>query len=179
MGTRLLALAAVVLPALGTAGEVDVSGGYAYSRDVGLEQGQTTQDLHGFDAALRFRLTGHFAFVVDVGGQYGSNSGIDFSRQTLTTGPTYMVRRGKLSPFVHVLAGAVRTHGGISVRGVSIGVTNTDFGGLLGGGLDWELGRRVALRLPEANLVVAFASGDTQKSIRVGAGLVLRLGRRS
>ena len=178
MRAPLLALFAAALPVLGGAGEIDVSGGYAYSRDVGLERGQTAQDLHGFDAALCFRLTGHMALVVDAGGQYGSDSGIDFSRQTLTAGPAYVVRRGKLSPFVHVLAGAVRTHGGISVRGVSIGVTNTDFGVLFGGGLDWELRQRLALRLPEVDLVAAFASGQTQKSIRVGAGLVLRLGRR-
>jgi len=164
---RLAAAVAVLLAVASPAAQAsDLFAGYSM-----LASDDT---LHGWHAALGFGLTGRVGLVVDASGHYGdAEDGSDFSSLSLMAGPRFTFGGGRLRPFVHVLAGAVRTRAGIEVFDVDISEKSTDFGGAAGGGLDIGLGERWAARLA-ADYRAASVDGETEGDPRISAGVVYR-----
>jgi hypothetical protein len=174
----LLALA-LPLPALAQdAPRVEVSAGYAYAR---FSEGGGERDpaegvnLHGGYGALDFSLTRSFGLELSGSFQSGSVDGTDIDRGTLLAGPRFVWRRGGVTPFVHVLGGAIRESSGIDVFDVSIRVKRTDAAGALGGGVDVPLGRSWALRLQGDYIV---RDGEDSEASRASLGVVYRAGSR-
>ena len=72
----------------------------------------------------------------------------------LLGGPQYkFFRRGRVSPFVHALAGVAHTRSKLTVAslGTSDITSSTDFAIALGGGLDINVNRRLAVRAVQAD----------------------------
>ena len=132
--------------------------------------------LHGWHAALGFGLTGRIGVVVDASEHYGdAGDGSDLSILSLMAGPRFAFGGGRLRPFVHALAGAVRTRAGIDVFEVEISETSTDFGGAAGGGVDVGFGGRWAARVT-ADYRFVSVDGESEGDPRLSAGVVYRFG---
>jgi opacity protein-like surface antigen len=157
--------------------KVEVFGGYSFLRastggltsstlDLQLHQNPGTfgvgSNFNGWNAEAQYNFDRWIGIVADFGGQYGTPitasgtvSGLPtMSRYTFMAGPVISYRtKAKLTPFVHALFGYDRASLGAStIIGTSSPVTSfastyTDFAFALGGGVDYKLSRRFALRL--------------------------------
>jgi hypothetical protein len=121
-------------------------------------------NFNGWNAQGQYNFTRAIGIAVDVGGRYGTPitssrfatlSGLPKSTAySFLVGPVFSYRsKSKLTPFVHLLFGFDRTSlnattiSGLSNPLSSTATTDTDATVALGGGLDYGLFRRLALRL--------------------------------
>lgn len=150
--------------------KAELFGGYSYNRS-----GEA--NLHGWNASLALNLSDWFGIEGDISGHYATVEGTDVSRLFFLAGPRISRRGDDLTFFAHVLAGGVRTRAGVEVLGVSISASETDFGGAAGGGLDFKVADRWAIRV-QGDYVVVRAEGETDGDPRASLGIVYRIGRR-
>ena len=146
-----------------------LAGGYSYGRVEG-------ESLHGWTASLAFRLGGPLSLVAEATGHYGDlGEGTSFTRLSLFGGPRLGFGAGSARPFVHLLAGVVRSSAGVDAGPVSISVKSTDLGGAAGAGVDFRLSDRWSLRVQGDYLLVR-ADEETQGDPRASVAAVYRFG---
>lgn len=179
--------------------------------DLDLRQPNNTfgvkTNFNGWNAQVQYNFTRSLGLVADVAGYYGSpitpyrsNSATGLPSQSsysLMVGPVYTYRANKrVTPFVHALFGFSRTSLSEStITGVanpvsSIATTYNDFAMALGGGVDYKVTRKLAIRLGQVdwyhtslNLNKYYGSAygvglfqglsTNQRNIRFSAGVVL------
>jgi len=159
---KLVGLLALVLwatvPALAQANsQFDIFGGYSYLHVPGA-------NTNGWEAQATGNLSEYIGVTADFDGHYG-NGGHDYN---FLFGPTLSYRTDKLTPFAHVLFGG--SHAG--ARGFS----DTAFAWALGGGLDWNWKKRLAIRLGQFDYLQTHFGSTTQNNFRYSAGVVFRVG---
>ncbi len=169
---------ALLFPA--TASGAEVFGGYSAMRLEG-------DNVSGASLAATWPLAGSLRLAGEASAQRGLVQGQDLDEWALLVGPVFSPwRAGRLSPFVHAKAGAVRSRRQVEVFGVAIGPdglcdggcpSQTGFAAELGGGLDIRLGDRLGVRLPQVDYRLTRLDGDDADRLRVSAGLVYRFGR--
>jgi outer membrane immunogenic protein len=84
-------------------------------------------------------------------------------------------RRGKVTPFAQTLFGGIRTTDGIGRSG-----PENNFAMTAGGGVDFRVSKHVSIRPVQAEYFmtkIPDGLNNRQNNLRVGAGIVLRLGR--
>jgi opacity protein-like surface antigen len=186
--------------------KAEIFGGYSYQRaDAGA--GLSGIHLNGWNASVTGNINSWFGVTADFSGQYGSTLfDTPVNRHSFLFGPrfTYRGGGGKIIPFVHTLFGAVRAHRGVGNAG-PLGsplpllppASETAFGAVWGGGVDYKVNDRVAIRLIQADYTLTRfdeASGivciqslttpcpttqaGTQHNVRLSFGVVLRFGSR-
>lgn len=153
----------------------EVFGGYSFEHiaicgnsegGCGLESGDLAslpKNLNGWNAAVTGYLSDGLGITADFSGHYASqSSGINstrFSRIDYRFGPTFLLnpaKSDKVGASVHVLLG-----------GVHQSVFNTNgFSAALGGGVDWRVSRRFAVRVAQMDYVFA-----TVPKSSVGSGI--------
>lgn len=199
----LLCLAAAGVQAQ-DAPKAEIFTGYSFSRLEG-GSGLSGINLNGWNAAITGNVNSWFGVTADFSGHYGSTTfDAGITRHSFLFGPkvTYRGGNGKVSPFAHALFGAVRAHRGIANPGplgtplpLLPAASETAFGMALGGGVDYNVNDRVAIRLIQAEyLMTRFdeASGivciqsistpcpttkaGTQNNLRLSFGVVWRFG---
>jgi len=137
---------AVLLAAAGpaAAGEplgTNLFGGYSYLK---LDE----SSRHGANLALDFRAFGPVAAFVDLSTHWGSEEGVSLNDLTLMAGPgARFGSRWGTAFFVRALAGLVRDKGTISVFDVDIAESDSRFGVLAGGGVDFRMTKKLAARI--------------------------------
>jgi hypothetical protein len=113
----------------------------------------------------------------------GELSGYALARRELGTthqisylfGPRIKMRRGKVTPFVQVLAGRTWLEDGITFGSTTV------FAMTVGGGIDIGVSRHISIRPAQAEyFLTALSDGNTnrQNNFRFSAGVVLRFGGR-
>jgi outer membrane immunogenic protein len=118
--------------------------------------------------------------VADLGGFYATSIGNgSFAGGVFTYlfGPRVNVRRGRVTPFTQALFGGVRTTDGIAQ---STGAEN-NFAMTAGGGIDFKVSRHVSVRPIQVEYFmtkIPDGLNNRQNNLRVGAGVVLRLGQK-
>ncbi len=170
----LLALASLLLAARPlAAGEplgTDLFGGYSYLK---LDD----SSRHGASLAVGFRAFGPVAGFVDVSTHWGSEEGTSLNDLTLMAGPGVRLgTRGGTLFFVRALAGLVRDKATIGVLDVDISETDSRFGVLAGGGVDFRVSKALAGRVQADYLWNDVADGGSSSGFRVSAGIVYRFG---
>jgi len=150
-----------------TAPPVEVFAGYSYTKDGG-------QGLNGGEASLAIRLTGWIGAEADVSAHYGSALGTRTTRLFFMAGPRFAYRAGRFTVFAHYLAGGARSGSGLTVVGVDITQTRTDFAMAFGGGVDLGISDRWAVRV-QADYALISADGVTEKEPRFSAGFAYRI----
>lgn len=143
--------------------------GYSYARASG-------ESLHGWTAGLGFNFSHWLALDLEVASQSGGIGGTDVSRLAFLAGPRLMKRSGRVTPFVRVAAGVLRTSSGLTVRGVNISARRTDPAGVAGAGVDVAFGRHLGVRIG-GDYFVTRADGETQGDPRAAVALRYRLHR--
>ena len=147
----------------------DLFGGYSYTH-----AGEAS--LHGWGLSGAYRLRGPLSLVADLTGHYGSFAGADLSQLGFMAGARWTWHAWRLRPFAEGLLGGARTSTSLEVAGASVSDADTDWGLALGGGADFPLNDRWAVRaLVHLRLLSGEGALDTDPRLSVGA--VYRLGR--
>lgn len=172
----LLVLLAFVLALPGYAQDFpkfEVFGGYSYikimSASAGLSSytGASPLGSSGWQASANWNLNPWFGLKADFDGNYCCSGQYIYS---FLGGPQLSVRKPKYTLFGHALVG------GANARGLYI--TDTNVAWVVGGGLDWNVRRFLAIRLPEVDYFGTHFVGGTQSDLRVSGGFVFRFGEK-
>lgn len=167
-----LVVAVTAVGAVAHAGQVDVFGGYSFTR-IG------EASYHGWNGALNYGLgtSGKVGLTADVAGHYGSADDTDLSLFTYLAGPRLQLAGGgKLSLYVHLLAGRTKSTAKYSpVSGVDISQSESSTAALVGVSADLGLSDRWGLRL-SASYFGVDAEPEWESQPRVSLGLSCRLG---
>src|SRR5271166_927157 len=165
--------------------KLDLYGGYYYARfnvnaNVPGIASSATYIGKGGGGQLQYNAKHWLGVVGDLAGFYATSSGNgSFAGGVFTylLGPRVNFRHGKFTPFVQALFGGVRTTDGIAQ---STG-TETNFAMTAGGGIDFKVSRNVSVRPISAEYFmtkIPDGLNNRQNNLRIGAGVVLRLGRK-
>ncbi len=147
----------------------EVYGGYSYLR---ADVGGSNFGLSGGGGSLTQNWNNWFGGRLEVYGYHGTEAGTTVSAQTYTYGPLFTLRRSsRIVPFATIEFGAV--HGTQGYLGISQSAWRFAMNG--GGGVDFNLNRRTAIRVQADYLLTNFLA-LRQDNIQVSAGLVFRFG---
>ncbi len=161
--TTFLVLCVCAIPGFAQDSKVDVFAGYSFLH-TSPGSGLNSADAHGWEASLTYNWKRWLGLKADFDGHYCC----DQSLHNFLFGPQINLGHGKLSPFVHGLAGV--SHGSAA------GVTDDAFAWAVGGGLDIKANDSIAIRIGQVDYLGTHFSGYTQNNFRFSAGLVLRFG---
>lgn len=147
---------------------VQVFGGYSYTRyDTPSFGFANTSGLNGYTLSPAVNIVRGFGVVAELSGQYGTNLNL----RDIAVGPQFLYPRGKMMFFGHLLVGDARSL-------VQAGGPQEDTARaiILGGGMDYDLSTRFALRAFQVDYLHTTLFSTTQKNLRFSTGLVYRWG---
>ena len=182
----LIAALTMALPILAQAQEAprtEFFSGYSYMRLEDSGSDGQDRDLNGYNVSGAITVFKKYLSVkVDISGHFGDLLVNQVPRtdqgQTLfLAGPQFTLRKnGRFQPFAHVLFGAVRQTLKNDVLGID--TDDTGFAFAAGGGLDVNtpLGKKVAVRLFQADFVRTRINDVSSNNLRASAGIVVRFG---
>ena len=134
-------LAAAERAAAGEPLGTNLFGGYSYLK---LDE----SSRHGANLALDFRAFGPVAAFVDLSTHWGSEEGVSVNDLTLMAGPGVRFgNRWGTAFFARALAGLVRDKGTIGILDVDISESDSRFGVVAGGGVDFRVTKKLAARV--------------------------------
>ncbi len=132
-------------------------------------------NFQGAGGSVAGYLNHWFGIVADLGANRIDEQGVTGNVFTYLFGPRVSINHGgKLSPFVHGLFGGARLRATVSGTSNSINA----FATALGGGLDINASPHIGIRIVQAEYLMTRFNSTTQNNIRVGAGLIIRFGKR-
>jgi opacity protein-like surface antigen len=185
-------LALLFPTALRAQDKFEVFGGYSYFRASVTETGVILcpgppcptstvtghPNLNGWEASAEYKPFNEIGLVADFGGNYGSlprsMGGGSMHTNTYLFGPRVSLP-GRVSPFVHVLAGAAHqsTSPGTNPSQFFFPAHSTNaFAIALGGGVDVKLTPLVRLRLVQLDYVGSKFGLSFHSQARISSGLV-------
>jgi len=152
--------------------KVEVFGGYSLLRSNG-------ENFNGWKAAVDFNVNRWLAIAVDGDGHYFSESistgRIRESEHSMTFGPHLSYRnKSKLVPFAYAMAGPAwesHSHAGV-------GETHVGFAFESGGGFDWDISKKVSIRIIDIGASVTNIEGHTSVKPKFSTGLVFKFGKK-
>ena len=179
---------------------LEAFGGYSYLHfDSGLSSTQavpisaastTSMGMNGWTIAGTYNVTNYFGATAEFSGQYvGDFFGVNaaFANRPYRThvynflfGPTLTYRKNaKITPFTHVLVGD--SHGTIT-EGPAMSVTRDAFALAAGGGVDYKIGNKLAVRVAQFDYIhssfnfnsVMVGLPTSQNHFRYSAGIVIK-----
>jgi hypothetical protein len=143
--------------------KIELFAGYAYLRTDGAHG---RANLNGWTLSVEGNLNRKIALVADFDGVYRRNQ----SSHSALFGPKFTARPGKFAPFVHTLAGVVRESAGLHAH--------YGFGLGLGGGLDYDINRRLSIRLAQLDYEYGRINGLNHHNFRFATGVVIKFGQK-
>jgi opacity protein-like surface antigen len=126
------------------------------------------ESRHGWEASAAYNL-GRLGLVADLAGHY--KGGVD--DLSYMAGPRLALHRQKLTPFVHALAGRIRAKSSISVLGVTISESETNWAWAIGGGLSFRVAEHIDVRV-QGDYFNIRADGKNDGNPRLAAGVAYR-----
>lgn len=155
----------------------EVFGGYQYFHaSTGLDvPGLDSFNLNGWNAALNGYFSKYLGVSADFSGAYGTPSvagvGVSTRLHTFLFGPVVRVPNSThITPFLHALFGG----GHISASVLGFSSSETDFTWAAGGGLDFSVSPRFAIRPVQADFLQTRVGGQGQNNFRYSAGVVFK-----
>jgi hypothetical protein len=183
-----IAALTIALPVLAQAQEAprtEFFGGYSYMRLEDANVDGQDRDLNGYNvsgAVTVFKK--YLSLKVDVSGHFGDLLStptpiprVDQGLTLFLAGPQVTFRKnGMFQPFGHVLFGAARRT--LEADALGVDITDTGFAFAAGGGVDLKtpLGKKVAVRLFQADYVRTRLNDVSSGNLRASTGIVLRFG---
>ena len=165
------------------ASKLEVYGGYYYARfnvNASAVGGAPSETFNGNGGGvqLEYNANNWLGVVGDMAG-YGAtattNGALVGGGFTYLLGPRVNLRHGKVTPFAQTLFGGIWTTDGIGHSG-----SENNFAMTAGGGIDFKVSKHVSVRPVQAEYFmtkIPDGLNDRQNNLRVGAGVVVRLGR--
>jgi hypothetical protein len=133
---------------------------------------------YGFQCSVAGNINRWFGIVGDCGGQYRTTTDLGPSHPGVTArtsvyeylvGPRFSIRREKYTLFFHGLVGGARGNSGMA------GFSHSTFALAGGGGLNINVGKRIAIRAIQLDYVGSMVD-ILEDNLRLGFGVVIRLG---
>jgi opacity protein-like surface antigen len=158
---------------------VEIFGGYSYFH-CDMQDPSISCNLNGWNASGAFNANKYFGIVADFGGVYGKVNDtyygdMDVQAHSFLFGPKLSLRKGRIAPFAQALFGVARIRE--SVPGVGSSIEN-DFAMALGGGLDINAGKNMAIRVAQVEYVQTQSNSLASNNFKVSTGIVFKLGNR-
>src|SRR6266852_26541 len=130
---------------------------------------------NGGSGYFEYNLNKTLGLVADFGGYANTRTGIDEKLLTYMFGPRFNWRHSRLNPYVQFLFG-----GGYAWSGPT-STTQNAFATAAGGGLDYSLTKRIAIKPIQVEYVMtqidsARGFGSHQNDVRYSGGVVFRFG---
>jgi hypothetical protein len=147
---------------------VQVFGGYSYTRyDTPSFGFSSPTGLNGYTFSPAYNVIRGFGVVAELSGQYTTNRNL----RDIAAGPQFLYPRGKMMFFAHLLFGEARSL-------VQVGGPQKDSSRVItvGGGMDYDISSRFALRAFQVDYLHTTLFSTTQDNFRVSTGLVYRWG---
>jgi hypothetical protein len=120
----------------------------------------------GWQTQASFNFNSYLGLTADFGGRYRSVLGVRAQQYEYLFGPRIMIRRRRATLFAHGLVGGNTFHAaGASLHGFATGV---------GGGLDYNVGGHVAIRVVQADYLRTRLSNTWLNDARMGVGIVFK-----
>jgi hypothetical protein len=168
-------LASVPARAQSSHPSTEIFGGYAYASTELI----TRRNTHGFGVSFAGNLSENWGFVAETSGHYGKevfnipfigDVDVNFNKYLFLFGPRYSKRGRAATAFGHVLVGGARVklENQGSSTGLAVGV---------GGGVDVNVGKSVAVRVFQLDYVPEHSTGEWTQTFRAQVGIVLKLGQ--
>lgn len=172
----------------------EVFGGFSYT-NVRLPGLASRQHSVGWGASIAGYVNPYLGFAAEFAGQYdpecaendvecllevlASTQIRDYSFYQFMAGPRVRVPNERFSPFFHALFGGVRSK--VSLLDLITGArsettSGPDFAMAFGGGLDWNLAPRFAVRLVQFDFIPVRDKPEWRHNFRYQAGVVIRFG---
>lgn len=174
-----LVLAFSLAAAAQEASKADVFLGYSYGRIIPQSSGNSNFNINGGTGSIAWNLNDTFGIVADFAGyRVGKINGSDPDSTAFTYlfGPRFSYRRSKkVTPFAQALVGGAR----VSQNLVPLSASQNAFAMTVGGGVDANLSRHLALRLGQVEyFLTRFQeignTRQTQNNLRFSTGIVFR-----
>jgi len=141
--------------------KAELVAGYSYLRS-------SNTNFNGWKASLVGNVNRWVGIAADFDGHYAREE----SEHSITFGPEFVLRKNKRwTPFGYTLFG-------VAIEKSGSGETEHGFATELGGGLDYEVGHQLALRVFDATASITHISGETHVSPKLAFGVVLSIGRK-
>jgi len=141
--------------------QAEIVGGYSY-----LHSADT--NFNGWKASLVGNVNSWVGIAADFDGHYTGEE----SEHSITFGPEFSLRKNKKwTPVGYALAG-------VAFEKSASGDTEHGFATELGGGLDYELNHRWAIRIFDVTASITHISGETHVSPKVAFAVILSLGHK-
>ena len=177
-------LIAVAVPASSAAQDerrVEVAGGYSAMRDY---DGDVTFPL-GWFASVAADVAGPLSVAGEASGSYKSMGGLDVEVSThihaFTGGPRFVWRTGRVAPYAQMLFGVARFGTTYTLPEETLSDARNYFTMAPGGGIDFRLSERGALRLGASMRLIRAEMGTptgeepfTYREFQFVAGIVFR-----
>ncbi|MGO9403464.1 MAG: outer membrane beta-barrel protein [Terriglobales bacterium] len=166
------------------ASRFEAYGGYYYVRfnvNASAAGGAPSETFNGNGGGvqLQYNATNWLGVVGDMAG-YGAtattNGALVGGAFSYLLGPRVNFRHGKVAPFVQTLVGGIWTTAGIGRSG-----SENNFAMTAGGGLDFKVSKHLSIRPIEAEYFmtkIPDGLNNRQDNLRLGAGIVVLLGRK-
>lgn len=149
------------------------------------------QNRLGWDASINAILNKNLGFVADASGYYNSESRTSSGITTKTSGSIHSILvgprvaepAGKFTPYAQALFGWSRLHDDSS-SSTSNGVflssvdSRSAFAMALGAGMDFAVNHSLSIRIVQVDYMLIRSRNQKPQGVRLGAGLVFRLGQR-
>jgi hypothetical protein len=164
----------------GQASRLELYGGYDYIRfNINasasvLQPPSETFNANGGGGQLVYNVNNWLGVLGDVSGYWATNATKAGAAMPYLFGPRANLRRGKITPFVQLLAGGVLTSSGIESLG-----WQSHFALAAGGGVDLRVSPHISIRPVEAEYFltrIPDGLNNRQNNFRFGAGIVFRFG---
>jgi opacity protein-like surface antigen len=164
--------------------KVDLYGGYYYARfnvNASSVGGAPSETFNGNGGGVQLVYNpNHWLGVVGDMAGYGAtattNGALVGGGFTYLVGPRVNFRHGKVTPFAQTLLGGIWTTDGIGHSG-----SESNFAMTAGGGIDFKVSRHVSVRPIQAEYFmtkIPDGLNNRQNNLRIGAGIVLLVGRK-
>ncbi len=142
--------------------------------------------MNGGSGSYAYHFGPQFAAVIEVGAVHASkidSTGLDLTLTSYLGGPRFYYRRphARFVPYGQVLLGAVRATGGLAPANAGGASSATVFGSTLGGGIELNVSRRIALRVAQVDYFVTTFDNKVdghQNNLRISAGAAYHFGKR-
>ncbi len=131
----------------------EIFGGYSYASVDSTLRNVDRKNAHGWALSLNGNVNKFFGVTFDMAGHYGSftvppsTARTDFRAFEFLFGPTVSARSDKVTGFAHFLLGPTR----MSFETGRTTLTQTKFSMGIGGGVDFNVSKNVALRAIEVD----------------------------
>ena len=147
---------------------VQVFGGYSYTRfDTQSFGFANTTGLNGYTFSPAYNLVRGFGVMAELSGQYKTGANL----RDIAAGPQFLYARGNMLFSAHVLFGQSRSL-------IQVGGPQEDSARVVsfGGGMDYSISPRFAVRAFQVDYVHTALFNTTQNNLRFSTGLVYRWG---